>query len=569
MSEEVHGAVLLCLQGWEAACIAAVGPFFGSRLLHDECLWHRFVHQEFQKTSSAADAATAIDEYRVLRSREQCRTVSWRRVPCQHRLGAREGSPGLFCYGGYIFVFGGWGHGPEHDLHAGPIAVPLRLSEVQIENPGDMPEIYEMKVTPLVDGAEERPAAGRGRLRVVVTGGYLHGGYHGESKYYGVLEVAMEGDAPPTARWVKTGQMTPRSNHSATFVPPRLAGAQFPAGYLLVFGGNVNGCCVDSLELLDLETYAWTPVIAEGEGPRPRNSHTATLVEGALLNPSLKQQPGILILGGGNGDDSNGGPPRGGTDFSSAYWLHGLENASSLRFSQASAGANGRGHTACLMAGTGTVLAFGGGRPPTRAMAAYLEGQPQPLQESAAAGQAPSARAFGGGCGLPDGTVLVYGGWHPRGGTFGDFWAAHAGATPTKFFAELPEAPEDQDVSDSDSMEVDPRLRLLISRLSQGRDRGMMQELLAERSMQSMRMRMTGHLADSDEEEDDSDEEEDDVDDGEGADSAAGGSAGGSAGGEESAADAAGLAANEAAEELAADLEATSEEDDPQIALDG
>jgi hypothetical protein len=327
-------------------------------------------------------------------------------------------------------------------------------------------ETYEMKVTPLVDAAEENAAA---TLRVVVTGGYLRGGYYSESSQFGVLEIVFEEGKTPSAKWIKIGVMTPRSNHSATFVPPRLAGTQFPEGYLLVFGGNVNGRATDSLEVLDLRTYKWTPVHAEGEAPGPRNSHTATLVEGALRNLSLQQSPRILILGGGNGDGTNGGPPRGGQDFSSAYWLHGLEGVEGLQFARASEGANGRGHTACLMAGTGTVLAFGGGRPPTKDMAAYLEGRPQPLENCAAASSSPQPRAFGGGCGLPDGTVLVYGGWHPRGGTFGDFWAAHAGASPTKFFAQLPEdVPQDATGSEDDMDQVDPRLRFLISRLSQG-----------------------------------------------------------------------------------------------------
>lgn len=514
LSEEVHSTVLLCLQGWEAAGIAAVGHFFGSRLLHDECLWHRFVRQEFQTTSSAADAATAIDEYRVLRSREQCRTVSWRRVPCQHALGRREGSPGLFCYGGHIFAFGGWGHGPENDLHAGPIAVPLVLSRVRIENSSAMPELYEMKVTPLVDDIEG-PSVG-GHVRVVVTGGYLHGGYHTESGHFGVLEVFMEASEAPSAKWIKTGRMTPRSNHSATFVPPRLAGAQFPDGYLLVFGGNTNGRCDDSLAILDLQSFEWTEVFAEGERPGPRNSHTATLVEGVHRNPSVKQRPGILILGGGNGDSTNGGPPRGGEDFSTAYWLHGLENASGLRFTEASAGANGRGHTACLMAGTGTVLAFGGGRPPTRDMAAYLEGKPQPLENRATAGNTPSARAFGGGCGLPDGTVLVYGGWHPRGGTFGDFWAAHAGAAQTKFFAQLPEPEVEEGRGNADeSGEVDPRLNFFIDRLVQGGHRGIramqLQRVLAERSAG-----FAQHSSGSDDEEAHTDEVDSDSEDSEG-----------------------------------------------------
>ena len=59
------------------------------------------------------------------------------------------------------------------------------------------------------------------------------------------------------ARWLKTGEMMPRSNHSATYVPPKVAGCTFPSGYVLAFGGNTNGSVSSSLDLLDLSSLTW------------------------------------------------------------------------------------------------------------------------------------------------------------------------------------------------------------------------------------------------------------------------------------------------------------------------
>eukprot|EP00747_Dinoflagellata_sp_TGD_P037989 gnl/TRDRNA2_/TRDRNA2_139412_c1_seq1.p1 gnl/TRDRNA2_/TRDRNA2_139412_c1~~gnl/TRDRNA2_/TRDRNA2_139412_c1_seq1.p1 ORF type:complete len:139 (-),score=13.01 gnl/TRDRNA2_/TRDRNA2_139412_c1_seq1:171-545(-) len=45
----------------------------------------------------------------------------------------------------------------------------------------------------------------------------------------------------------------------------------------------------------------------------------------------------------------------------------------------------------------------------------------------------PSPRILGGGCALPDGTLLLYGGWNPALGTYGDMWAAHVEGYITPF----------------------------------------------------------------------------------------------------------------------------------------
>jgi len=78
------------------------------------------------------------------------------------------------------------------------------------------------------------------------------------------------------------------------------------------------------------------------------------------------------------------------------------------------------------------------------------------------------SRAFGGGCALPDGTLIFFGGWHLHGITFDDVWAAYVGDKVTDFFAKL------MAVGDSDEAEgiypsegtgmLDPRIRMLMSR---------------------------------------------------------------------------------------------------------
>ena len=71
--------------------------------------------QEFHGDGKAEAEAKSI--YKVLIQRRRCKTIEWRKVPCQHTLGAREGSPGMFFRYGRVFVFGGWGsQGPTSDL---------------------------------------------------------------------------------------------------------------------------------------------------------------------------------------------------------------------------------------------------------------------------------------------------------------------------------------------------------------------------------------------------------------------------------------------------------------------
>lgn len=461
LSDEVLSTILLSLRGAEvAACLGPVARFLQHRLDEEASnpltsLWARFLKQEFHGDGKAEAEAKSI--YKVLIQRRRCKTIEWRKVPCQHTLGAREGSPGMFFRYGRVFVFGGWGsQGPTSDLHVGPLAAPLRLQSIPIEGPPEgrrPPPTYEGKITVLDEG-HDLGDHGDFSVRVLVTGGYLHGGYFGESSSYGLMEISGREDAV-RARWVKTGEMTPRSNHSATYVPPRVAGCAFPSGYVLAFGGNTNGSVSSSLDLLDLSSLTWVDNIScDGEAPAARNSHSATLLR-------CDEGDGILIVGGGSGDERNGGPPRGGQDLTSpesgAYWLLGLDGLARFRWkrqpwtSEAPL-VHGRGHVAVPLSGTDTVVLVSGGRAPTPHCTAFSSSYQARMQNGHGH---PAPRAFGGGCALPNGMLMVYGGWNPRQGTYNCFWAACVDevGSKTDFFQKLAEVPQEPEVENEDSDE--------------------------------------------------------------------------------------------------------------------
>ena len=265
--------------------------------------------------------------------------------------------------------------------------------------------------------------------------------------------------------------MKPRSNHSATYVPPRIAGPAFPSGYVLVFGGNWNGRVCSSLDLLDLSTWTWMENIScDGDPPQARNSHSATLLR-------CQDGDGILIIGGGSGDERNGGPPRGGQDLSGvdcgATWLLGLDGFPQFRWKRQALACevHGRGHVAARLSGTDTVVLVSGGRSPSSHCTAIASTH-QARMESMGHSVAPVAVAFGGGCSLPNGMILVYGGWNPRHGTYTSFWTACVDEVGSKsdFFQKLenhePEA--EHESSDDDSMFDIPGL-LRMARVAQGR----------------------------------------------------------------------------------------------------
>ena len=284
------------------------------------------------------------------------------------------------------------------------------------------------------------------------------------------MEINCDGAdvAGVTARWVRTGTMDKaRANHSATYVPPGVAGSLYPKGYIVIMGGCVDGANSDSVSLVDLSNFHWSEVAVQGHGPRAQNSHTATLI----VNPGGNSESGILLLGGGTGDGNNGGPPRGGQDCAGAYWLTGLGGKKAEKYKEHEAGNDmdgfesnfegvqfrwsqvssevlgGRGHVAMRLSGTSTVVRVGGGKRPSAplgqaasAVDCHSHFGSRNLQLSSTSNAQPVPRAFGGGCALPDGLILVYGGWHPSQGTWSDIWAGcfdEVGRTST-FFQQLP-----------------------------------------------------------------------------------------------------------------------------------
>eukprot|EP00931_Biecheleriopsis_adriatica_P025054 TRINITY_DN15484_c0_g1_i1.p1 TRINITY_DN15484_c0_g1~~TRINITY_DN15484_c0_g1_i1.p1 ORF type:complete len:285 (-),score=20.07 TRINITY_DN15484_c0_g1_i1:36-890(-) len=221
--------------------------------------------------------------------------------------------------------------------------------------------------------------------------------------------------------------MSPRSNHTATFIPPRVAGPTFEDGFLLVFGGNVSGRASNSVDVLDLATMTWQlDKVTTGRTPTPRNSHTATL----MLTSQGEQ---VFVAGGGSGDALTGGPPRGGRDFSDVHML----DPQSFRWQLVrGAQARGRGHCAFRL-GNSLVTLGGGAMPDLKALALVGSARDELVTvEASSVGQQPVPAAFGGGCTLPDGTLFMYGGWHPFWGTFGDIWVGHVTGCVTPFCAE-------------------------------------------------------------------------------------------------------------------------------------
>lgn len=371
-------------------------------------------------------------------------------------------------------------------------------------------------------------------------------GYYEESGMYGIMEIECGDDVK--ARWLRTGSMTPRANHSATYVPPQIAGPLYPDGYLVVFGGCINGANSNALSLLDLSTYDWSEMEPIGVSPPPQNSHSATLVprsspsgdrgergdsgerecSGDRGRLSRQSCPAILFLGGGGGDDSNGGPPRGGHDFvASKYWLLGLEGANFRWEHDANMEhLGGRGHVAVRLSGTSTTVVMGGGRPPLHRACAVSTGVTSRCERLLQpVGKGPAARAFGGGCALPDGLAFVYGGWHPCKGTFADVWVACFDdiGRNSAFFQQLPaSAPGDPEEPDEADSADDMAFNLVIRRLF-----GQMEGMEGMEDMEGMEGEglhmmhafhpsgQEGEDSDSEEEPDENDENSEDTDEAE------------------------------------------------------
>lgn len=422
LSDEVCSATFLFLAGHEAGAHGAAVCWRLRRVLEEPEVWRSFRKQDF-----APDAPLAAS-YRELFTRQQCRQLEWRRLPVHPPLGGREGMPWSFSWRDHVFFFGGWEYGGyDFDLRGGPIAVPLRLQEIDIRGQAP-PSSYCCSVTLLDDGR-------RDRLRVLVFGGYLFNGYSRESHGFGVFEVRIGEEGCIEAKWEKVGHLSRLSNHSATFIPPALAGATYPEGYVLVAGGLHDSREIASVGVLDLQTFSWNPSVGVhgGDTLTSRHSHTATLLR------RKDGTHGVFLMGGATGKLEGENPTVSGQDLPSAGWIVGLEDAD-LRWVDRFRDnlVPGRGHVACRLPGTNTVLAVGGGsRPGSRQAVAFQEGrQPRAASQS-------MVRIMGGGCAFADGLLLVHGGFNSRRDTHpGDVWVAKVAGTTSDFFDKLPDRDE-------------------------------------------------------------------------------------------------------------------------------
>jgi len=220
----------------------------------------------------------------------------------------------------------------------------------------------------------------------------------------------------------------PRASHTSTYVPPSIAGSSYPRGYLLLVGGMQLGHATSDVELLDLETLAWqniSPVVLDAS-PSKRACHSATLLH------RHGRHAAIMIVGGaacGRGGSSQ--------DLRDAFWLDGLKNADlfwtvacSAHIPCAGIRCTDRGHVACRISGTNSMLLLCGGRTGT----AFVDGCPRAVN---VVGQTvPEIRLYSGACGLQDGTVLMYGGQGSDDCVFDDVWVAHTGYK-TEFFLQV------------------------------------------------------------------------------------------------------------------------------------
>eukprot|EP00928_Gymnodinium_smaydae_P023780 TRINITY_DN19486_c1_g2_i1.p1 TRINITY_DN19486_c1_g2~~TRINITY_DN19486_c1_g2_i1.p1 ORF type:complete len:749 (-),score=145.44 TRINITY_DN19486_c1_g2_i1:99-2345(-) len=279
-----------------------------------------------------------------------------------------------------------------------------------------------------------------------------------------------DADAGDAATPARPNRPTARSNASAVYVPARFADTvKYPKGYVMLFGGNVRSTATNTMDILDLATFTWQALGELPSAPSPRNSHTALLVPDAE-EPETKAK--VMIFGGCTGSDV----PRSGTDLAdfATFDPRTMDwrgpsvvpgGGSARRHSVRRGGANqspipGRAATAvkvgrsALFFGGGGCYATneltsvdcqllserhalrlsaqsaedgGGGVADGEAWEAVLRSLPWRNLRPCGEARGPSPRSFHAAVSLaPAGVpvLLVYGGWHPHHGNFGDIWAA-------------------------------------------------------------------------------------------------------------------------------------------------
>jgi len=291
---------------------------------------------------------------------------------------------------------------------------------------------------------------------LVVAFGGGGGGYRNEHNDWsvGVLHE-RQGSCPASITWGRPtgrgntdmpGLPTRRCAHTATYVPPRLAGAgEFPEGVVIVFGGHTRNLTMSlgSTELLAVHDWSWRPG-PEVQAPEDRHGHSASLVE-------VEGRGYLVIVGGGVGNILGGGGRE--IDDVSILDVAFMRWIGSLKLNHQSI-VPGRHHTACGGV-CGQIFLFGGGHRPS-GKACRLDG-PQCVQAALAGERAvelheipmpapsgtedsddtarqpviPRARKMhGAACLLPWAPLVVFfGGWE-AGPHFDDLWVLGLGGRP-------------------------------------------------------------------------------------------------------------------------------------------
>eukprot|EP00439_Symbiodinium_sp_Y106_P079051 s977_g17.t2 len=219
-----------------------------------------------------------------------------------------------------------------------------------------------------------------------MTFGGAGGGYRHEHNSWSIgLLQEGEGDAASSILWGRpqggstpdlddSGELReqplPRCAHSATFIPARLAGAEYPEGCVAVFGGHTQHCTesLANMDILSLSNWQWRalPLIEKSEAlpedwqMQHRHGHSATLFE-------VDGRGYLVVVGGGIGNILENWGVRDFGDLvvldldpSGWRWIghYMFRHDHSLAMP-------GRHHTACKGLG-GKLLLMGGGRRPGR-----------------------------------------------------------------------------------------------------------------------------------------------------------------------------------------------------------
>mmetsp|Transcript_42634 Transcript_42634/g.92909 ORF Transcript_42634/g.92909 Transcript_42634/m.92909 type:complete len:624 (+) Transcript_42634:53-1924(+) len=342
-SDEIQGAILSFLSGWDAARAEAALSAWG-RILVESSWWQRQCNAEFcsqgQILRSHDWCTSWRTKYRQLRGAHLSHVSSWSYYSRQHGLGERVAQPQIFVgpTGHRLFSYGGWAErGPVTDLHWAPLmdlgaAALERNSQSQASSGGSWhfrrateggQPAYRGGVqtcTPLWFGVDRpsvdhvtstrgTPAAGANENDVLILAfGGAQGSYRNEHNDWAV-GVLTEGrdDTPAHVQWVrprprgdaKSREPVRRGAHTATFVPARLCnGDEFPEGCVIIFGGHTNHCSesLSSMDVLALHDWSWRGDLCNNEAPMPpRHGHTTSLVE-------VNGRGFLVIVGGGQGN---------------------------------------------------------------------------------------------------------------------------------------------------------------------------------------------------------------------------------------------------------------------------